>query len=369
MSILAQQSTQGQLVPFELTFDDDDEGDKDSNASRSDEHDKSENHNGNVSHEDTGFEIDHQFEDILAFYDAPDAGTDAMKAKMKCECIKVMQAKKKRESSGAMTAENSRKFRANIAMNPNHLNCTIRSISKADQLNIRTNAMAMAKGTSKIKQYFMNNMQTKSSELKFSMDDKFFNGIPYEPIEFNSNDDYYSSDTEYVNLPVKLITRRLTLRTKLCGYVLSERPLSSSTSSRSRRRPSSCKSDSLSPPAKQKKVTTLTADDTDTDTDTESNYVPMIILEKQTVAPRNLGQTKKNGPMPIVERRQTIAASKLDSTQMELPRGARNRTQTKIFGTVDPGEFYYWYWYWTNFISMIIKRYSLYTTSRSQIDT
>lgn len=80
--------------------------------------------------------------------------------------------------------------------------------------------------TSSSNKLLLNLLQTKFSDLKLTMDDKFWDSKAYEPIEFNANDDYDSDDIEYVKLPVNWNTSpRLTLRQQMRGYTIANTPM------------------------------------------------------------------------------------------------------------------------------------------------
>lgn len=81
--------------------------------------------------------------------------------------------------------------------------------------------------TSSSNKLLLNLLQTKFSDLKLTMDDKFWDNKSYEPIEFNPDDDYDANgDIEYVKMPVKWNTSpRLTLRQQMRGYAIANTPM------------------------------------------------------------------------------------------------------------------------------------------------
>lgn len=80
--------------------------------------------------------------------------------------------------------------------------------------------------TSSSNKLLLNLLQTKCSDLKLTMDDQFWDAKTYEPITFNSDENYDTNDTEYTELPIKLKTdTRHTLRQQMKGYTISNTPM------------------------------------------------------------------------------------------------------------------------------------------------
>lgn len=68
---------------------------------------------------------------------------------------------------------------------------------------------------------FLSTLQTKSSDLKLTASEKFWDDYEYEPIVFKSDDDY--GDDDHIELPKAIITDGLTLRQSLVGYRITDR--------------------------------------------------------------------------------------------------------------------------------------------------
>lgn len=118
----------------------------------------------------------------------------------------------------------TRKPVSTVTTNPRTLNARLESIQMPDCLYFQLNSIMGE--TSSSNKLLLNLLQTKFSDLRLTMNDKFWDSKSYEPITFNADDNYDSNDIEYTELPVKLKTEpRLTLRQQMRGYTIANTPL------------------------------------------------------------------------------------------------------------------------------------------------
>lgn len=116
----------------------------------------------------------------------------------------------------------TRKQVSTVTTNKSTLNSRLELIQMPDSLYFQLNSI-MGENSSSNK-LLVNLLQTKFSDLKLSMDDKFWDDRIYEPITFS--DEYDANDTEYIELPIKLeADPRLTLRQQMKGYTISNTPI------------------------------------------------------------------------------------------------------------------------------------------------
>lgn len=118
----------------------------------------------------------------------------------------------------------TRKPVSTVTTNPKTLNARLDSIQMPDCLYFQLNSIMGE--TSSSNKLLLNLLQTKFSDLRLTMNDKFWDSKSYEPITFAADDNYDTNDIEYTELPVKLKTDpRLTLRQQMTGYTISNTPL------------------------------------------------------------------------------------------------------------------------------------------------
>lgn len=116
-----------------------------------------------------------------------------------------------------------RKQLSTVTKNKDTLNANLDLIQLPDALYYKLNSIMGE--TSSSNKLLLNTLQTKTSDLSLTMDDKFWDSKTYEPIEFDPNDNYESSETVYTELPLKFNTDpRKTLRQSMSGYIISNTP-------------------------------------------------------------------------------------------------------------------------------------------------
>lgn len=117
----------------------------------------------------------------------------------------------------------TRKQVSTVTANKSTLNSRLELVQMPDSLQFKLNSIMGE--TSSSNKLLLDLLQTKFSDLKLTMDDKFWDNKTYEPISFDDNDNYDDSDINYTELPVKLkIDNRHTLRQEMKGYVISNTP-------------------------------------------------------------------------------------------------------------------------------------------------
>lgn len=118
----------------------------------------------------------------------------------------------------------TRKPVSTVTTNKSTLNSRLELIQMPDSLYFKLNSIMGE--TSSSNKLLLNLLQTKCSDLKLTMDDQFWDAKTYEPITFNSDENYDTNDTEYTELPIKLKTdTRHTLRQQMKGYTISNTPM------------------------------------------------------------------------------------------------------------------------------------------------
>lgn len=117
-----------------------------------------------------------------------------------------------------------RKQLSTVTKNKDTLNANLDLIQLPDALYYKLNSIMGE--TSSSNKLLLNTLQTKTSDLSLTMDDKFWDSKTYEPIEFDLNDNYESSETVYTELPLKFNTNSShTLRQQMSGYIISNTPM------------------------------------------------------------------------------------------------------------------------------------------------
>lgn len=111
-----------------------------------------------------------------------------------------------------------------VTTNKGTLNARLDIIQMPDCLNFQLNSIMGE--TSSSNKLLLNLLQTKLSDLKLTMTDKFWDGKICEPIALKPDDDYQTNDEDYVPLPIQLKTDpRFTLRQQMKGYTISNTPM------------------------------------------------------------------------------------------------------------------------------------------------
>lgn len=117
----------------------------------------------------------------------------------------------------------TRKQVSTVTTNKSTLNSRLEQIQLPDSLQYKLNSIMGE--TSSSNKLLLDLLQTKFSDLKLTMDDRFWDNNTYEPINFDENDNYNENDIEYTELPTKLkIEPRHTLRQEMKGYVIANTP-------------------------------------------------------------------------------------------------------------------------------------------------
>lgn len=128
------------------------------------------------------------------------------------------------QPKAAVKKKRTRKPVSTVTTNKNTLNSRLELIQMPDCLYFQLNSIMGE--TSSSNKLLLNLLQTKFSDLRLTMDDKFWDSKSCEPVTFNADDNYETNDTEYTELPIKLKTdTRLTLRQQMKGYTISNTPL------------------------------------------------------------------------------------------------------------------------------------------------
>lgn len=118
----------------------------------------------------------------------------------------------------------ARKQVSTVTTNKNTLNAKLDHIQTPDCLYFQLNSIMGE--TSSSNKLLLNLLETKLSDLKLTMDDKFWDNKSYEAINFNADDSYDTNDTEYTELSIRLKTdARFTLRQQMKGYTISNTPM------------------------------------------------------------------------------------------------------------------------------------------------
>lgn len=118
----------------------------------------------------------------------------------------------------------TRKQVSTVTTNKSTLNSRLELIQMPDSLYFKLNSIMGE--TSSSNKLLLNLLQTKHSDLKLTMDDRFWDGNTYEEVTFSNDDNYDTNDTEYTELPIKLKTdARHTLRQQMKGYTISNTPM------------------------------------------------------------------------------------------------------------------------------------------------
>lgn len=127
---------------------------------------------------------------------------------------KAPATKKKRTRKGVST----------VTTNKNTLNSRLDIIQMPDCLLFQLNSIMGE--TSSSNKLLLNLLQTKISDLKLTMDDKFWDNKSYEPIAFSDHYDVNESDYIHITTEKKWNTSsRLTLRQQMRGYTISNMPM------------------------------------------------------------------------------------------------------------------------------------------------
>lgn len=116
----------------------------------------------------------------------------------------------------------ARKQVSTVTTNKSTLNSRLELIQMPDSLYFQLNLiMGETSSSSKL---LLNLLQTKNSDLKMMMTEKFWDSSIYEPIVFKPQP--FADDTEFTELNVKLkVDPRLTLRQQMKGYLISNTPM------------------------------------------------------------------------------------------------------------------------------------------------
>lgn len=116
-----------------------------------------------------------------------------------------------------------RKAVSTVTKNKDTLNARPDLIQMPDALYFKLNSIMGE--TSSSNKLLLNILETKSSDLRLTMDDQFWDSKDYEPIQFNADDNYDLSEP-HTELPLKISSNsKLTLRQQLSGYTISNTPL------------------------------------------------------------------------------------------------------------------------------------------------
>lgn len=127
------------------------------------------------------------------------------------------------QPKAAVKKKRTRKQVSTVTSNKSTLNSRLELAQMPDSLQFKLNSIMGE--TSSSNKLLLDLLQTKFSDLKLTMDDKFWDNKTYEPINFDEKDNYDDSDINYIELPVKLkIDNRNTLRQEMKGYVITNTP-------------------------------------------------------------------------------------------------------------------------------------------------
>lgn len=118
-----------------------------------------------------------------------------------------------------------RKQVSTVTKNKDTLNGKLDLIPMPDPLFSKLNSIMGDVSSSN--RLLLNIVQTKTSDLQLTMDDKFWDNTAYEPIIFNEDDDYDDEgEVQYTELPLQFDTNpALSLRQQMSGYVISNTPM------------------------------------------------------------------------------------------------------------------------------------------------
>lgn len=118
----------------------------------------------------------------------------------------------------------ARKQVSTVTLNKGTINSRLDIIQMPDCLNFQLNSIMGE--TSSSNKLLLNLLQTKMSDLKLTMDDRFWDIKLYDAIDFNVNDEYETTYTDIIELPIKIKTEsKHTLRQQMKGYTISNTPM------------------------------------------------------------------------------------------------------------------------------------------------
>lgn len=110
-----------------------------------------------------------------------------------------------------------------VTKNKESLNGRLEISQLPDSLYFRLNSIMGE--TSSANKLLLNNLETKQSDLKLTMNDQFWDESEAEQIELAENDDY-DLDMPFMDLPIKIhFHPECTLRQQLLGYKISNTPI------------------------------------------------------------------------------------------------------------------------------------------------
>lgn len=130
----------------------------------------------------------------------------------------------KQPNASAAKKKHTRKAVSTVTTNKNTL-CSRLVVDKMpDCLLFQLNSIMGE--TSSSNKLLSNLLQTKVSDLKMTLDDKFWDSKSHEPIEFSDHYEVHESDYIHINAEIKWNAfSQLTLRQQLKGYIISNTPM------------------------------------------------------------------------------------------------------------------------------------------------
>lgn len=117
-----------------------------------------------------------------------------------------------------------RKQLSTVTKNKETLNAKLETIPLPDPLFSKLNSIMG--DVSSANRLLLNVLQTKESNLKLTMDDRFWDGTKCEPNEYTEPNEYDWPSEQYIGLPISLnVHQKHHLRQQLSGYLITNTPI------------------------------------------------------------------------------------------------------------------------------------------------
>lgn len=119
----------------------------------------------------------------------------------------------------ATKRKRTRKAVSTVTKNKDTINARLETVQLPDSLYFKLNSIMGE--TSSSNKLLLNTLETKTSDLRLTMNDQFWDDEEAVPVKFDANDEYDLNKT-YTELPVKIVAKaNHTLRQQLSGFTIS----------------------------------------------------------------------------------------------------------------------------------------------------